>query len=190
MALSLITGTSTSVCSLTEIKDFLRISSTDEDTLLEKLTLTAQQIAENYQGRTYRTQTWEYEMPSFPLSGESIELPMGAPLQSVTSIKYYDTDGTETTWSSTSYHVDIKNEPGKVVLRYGEVYPSDLLQTANGLVITYVAGSTDQASFEKRNYMTKLWIMNAVSQLYEKREKDLSEYEFGALRARRVRGIY
>lgn len=190
MALSLITATSTTVCSLEEIKDFLRISTTDEDGLLEQMTIAAQQIAQNYQGRSYLTQTWEYTMDGFPTSIESIELPMAAPLQSITSIKYYDTDGTETTWSSTCYHTDIKSEPGKVVLRYGETYPAETLQTNNGVVITYVAGSTSVTSFEQRNYMTKLWVCNAVGYMFERREKDLTNFEFGALRGRRVRGVF
>jgi uncharacterized phiE125 gp8 family phage protein len=65
------------------------------------------------------------------------------PLQSVSSIKYKDDDGTETTWSASGYIVDTDSEPGRVVLAYGESWPSVTLYPAAPIQVTYVAGYGD-----------------------------------------------
>ena len=62
------------------------------------------------------------------------------PLSSVTSIKYYDTDETVATFSSSNYIVDTHSEPGRIELQYSEVWPSTVLRPINGVEIIFVAG--------------------------------------------------
>lgn len=62
------------------------------------------------------------------------------PIQSVTSVTFYDEADNATVAGSGTYIVDITSEPPRVVLRRGEVWPTVTLRNANGIVIRVVAG--------------------------------------------------
>ena len=70
-----------------------------------------------------------------------IELPR-SPVQSVTSIKSFSDDNTETTLATSNYFVDTVREPARVVLRDGGTWPTDL-RNANGIEVLYIAGYGD-----------------------------------------------
>jgi uncharacterized phiE125 gp8 family phage protein len=61
-------------------------------------------------------------------------------LQSVTSITWYDTADTATVISSSDYYVDTAAEPGRIVLKYGKYWPTDMLRPNRGVVVRFVAG--------------------------------------------------
>ena len=94
--------------------------------------------AEGFLNRALLTSTWDLWLDDFPVK-DYIELPY-PPLQSVASVKYYDTDDTEYTMDSADYFVDTKSFKGRVFLVYGETWPSETLRPANGVVVRYVAG--------------------------------------------------
>jgi uncharacterized phiE125 gp8 family phage protein len=102
-----------------------------------------------------------------------IELPY-APLQSVTSVTYYDTDETSATFSSDDYIVDTYSEPGRVYLGYGKTWPSTTLRPVNGVVIQYVCGDGDAASNVDEIYKTAIKIL--LAELYENREMTAPTY--------------
>lgn len=138
-----------------------------EDTYIEDLIKSARRIIELHTGRFFITQTWELALDEFPGS-DRIALP-GAPLQSTPiSIKYYDTDGTEATFSSSYYYVDTYAEPGAVVLNYGDSWPTTVLRPANGVVIQYTPGYGDEESDVPEMYKQAIKILAA--ELYEHRE--------------------
>jgi uncharacterized phiE125 gp8 family phage protein len=62
-----------------------------------------------------------------------------APLQSVQSIKYYDTNGTLQTFSASNYDIDTRHQPGKVVLDDDAEWP-EVDERPNAIVIAYTAG--------------------------------------------------
>lgn len=128
--------------SLAELKLHLRIDHSDEDELLKLILLTARESVENFTARALLTQTWDICLDSFP-NGDFIELPYGN-LQSVTSVKYKDSDGTETTLTETTdYLVETnKEQKGRIVLPYGESWPSDTLYPSNPITIRFVCGWT------------------------------------------------
>lgn len=119
-------------------------TNTTEDPYLNALITAARQWCESFQNRVYITQTWQLILDSFPC-GDVIELP-NPPLQSVTSIKYYDVDSTEATFTSDDYEVDIYGFPGRIVLGYSKSWPSTTFRTANGVIIEFVAGYGAAAS--------------------------------------------
>lgn len=61
------------------------------------------------------------------------------PLQSVTSVKYIDTDGVEQTLSSDAYTVDIANKPGRVVLNELREWPATT-NDANAVTVEFSTG--------------------------------------------------
>lgn len=136
MGLTLITEPTVEPVTLAEAKTHLRITGTDHDTLITALIVAARQYLEDVKtGRAFITQTWDLTMDSFPAC---ILVPF-PPLQSVTSLKYYDTDGTEQTWDASNYRVDIASEPGRITPAYGVVWPSVRRQTGT-ITVRFVAG--------------------------------------------------
>lgn len=168
MALVLNSGPSVEPLTLLEVKNHLRLDASDntEDDLLNALITAARQDCEKFQGRAYITQTWELWLDAFP--GQDFIKLNKSPVQSVSSIKYYDTDDTEATFSSDDYFVDTKSEPGRVVLNYSESWPSTTLRPANGVCVTFVAGYGDAAS-DVPQYIKNAMLL-LIGHLYENRE--------------------
>lgn len=124
---------------LADAKLWMKVDSdTTDDTLITSLIKAARIYCESITGRTLITQTWYYYLDRFPCENY-IKLPK-PPLQSVTSVKYTDSGGTLNTLSSSDYSVDTDSNPGRIVLNYGESWPSATLATKNPIVIEYVCG--------------------------------------------------
>lgn len=138
MALKLKTAPAVEPVTLTEAKAHLRVDGTDEDTFITSLIVAAREYCEKYSNRACITQTWYLWLDSFPCS-DSISLPL-PPLQSVASIKYYDTDNAESTISNGDYFVDPVSEPGRISLAYGKRWPGIVLRPVNGVCIEFVCG--------------------------------------------------
>jgi uncharacterized phiE125 gp8 family phage protein len=112
-----------------------------EGTLISDLITTAREYCEKITGRGLATQTLEVYLDCFPDKTE-IKLPK-PPLQSVTSVTYKNSNATITTMTeNTDYIVDVDSEIGRIVLPYGESWPSFTAYTVNPIVITIVTGYT------------------------------------------------
>lgn len=138
MSLKLITPAAVEPITLTEAKAHLKVDHTDDDILITSLIVAAREHAEGFQNRALVTQTWELVLDAWP-RGDSIDMPL-PPLQSVTSIKYKDTEGVESTWAATNYIVDIDSFKGRVALAYGISWPSESLYPVGAIRIRFVAG--------------------------------------------------
>jgi uncharacterized phiE125 gp8 family phage protein len=123
----------------------------------------ARQAVERYLQRALITQTWVYTIDYVPdvadyddwkiATGWPLSLPApGAndyialpypPLQSVTSIVYYDPANEDHTYDSDNYHVTTSGAggvtKGRVALNIGSTWPSSL-RSRDAIMITYVAG--------------------------------------------------
>jgi len=170
MALKINTEPAAEPLSLMEVKDNLRLDQDahTEDNLLNAYIKAARRHAEMVLSwRAFITQTWELWLDAWP-DKNYIEIPL-PPLQSISSIKYYDTDDTEATFSSSYYFVDTKSEPGRVVLNYGRSWPTTTLRPANGFCITFVAGYGDSPYDVPEEFRQGLLLI--VGHFYEHREE-------------------
>jgi len=124
-------------------------ATTAEDDDLTDLITDGRETVEIITRRALLSQTWEYYLDKFP-SEDFIKLPFGN-LQSVTSIKYKDSDGTETTMTvTTDYLVETNGDGcGRIVLPDGASWPSDSLYPSNPITIKFVCGWTAAASVPK-----------------------------------------
>lgn len=125
-------------------------ATTAEDDLLTAIITAAREHVEDITRRALLTQTWYYYLDSFP-DKDFIRLPFGN-LQSVTSIKHKDSDGTETTLvEDTDYIVEINGEGcGRIVLPYGKGWPSFTPYPSNPITIEFVCGWTAAALLPKK----------------------------------------
>ena len=141
---------------------------TTEDDLLTSLIQAAREHVENITRRALLTQTWYAYLDEFPADRDFIRLPFGN-LQSVTSVKYKDSAGTETTMTvATDYLVETNGEQcGRIVLPYGVSWPSATLWPSNPITIEFVCGWTAAASI-KASIIAALKLI--LADLWENRE--------------------
>jgi len=122
--------------SLAVLKSHLRVTSGDEDALLDSMIVSAREWCESYTGRGLARQTVEVYLDYWE---DEIELPL-PPLASVTSIKYKDSAGTETTVAAASYVVDTDGPIGRIVPAYGTTWPNFTAYPVNPIRIVAVTG--------------------------------------------------
>jgi uncharacterized phiE125 gp8 family phage protein len=124
-------------------------ATTAEDDDLTDLITDGRVVVENICRRALLTQTWYYYLDKFP-SEDFFKLPFGN-LQSVTSVKYKDSDGTETTMTvTTEYIVETNGDQcGRIVLPYGASWPSFTPYPSNPITVEFVCGWTAAASIPK-----------------------------------------
>jgi len=149
------------------LKDQLYIVADDSyDTHLYTLIDSATLYVEQYLCRKLITQTWYAYLDEWP-SSDYIDVPFGD-LQSVTAVKYTDADEAQSTMSASEYLVDTDSVPGRIVLGYGESWPSVTLSPRNPIEIEFTTGYGDDVTDIP---MTIIHAMKMLcSQHYEHRE--------------------
>lgn len=149
-------------------KSHLGIFHSEDDTLIAFYCKAARRHVESgITGRSLVNQTFQAWWNSFPCEYH-LELPYPR-LQSVTHLKYTDSTGTVTTWSSSNYFLDDKSEPGRLMLVPDASWPSATLYPANGVEVEYVAGygaAADDVPEDIRNAILLL-----VGHLYKHKEE-------------------
>jgi uncharacterized phiE125 gp8 family phage protein len=147
---------------------------TAEDTLLASYITAAREYGEDITRRAFATQTIEMLLDEFPAE-DYIELSM-PPLQSVTSVKYKDSAGTETTMTATTeYLVDTDSNIGRVGLPTGVSWPSFIPYPFNPIKIRYVAGYTTLPS------MLKNAILLHIGYMYKYRDSGIPAEDMKAV---------
>jgi len=153
--LTVTTGETEFAITSAEVKNWLRIDGSDDDTVISTLLKASHNWAKRYTARSITTQTLKLSIDSVydtdipvkegnyvgidqDITRRSILLPQ-SPVASISSVKYYDDADTESTFASSKYYLDSAGVPARFVLRNGESYPTGL-RVANALEITYVAG--------------------------------------------------
>lgn len=135
MGLTLITAPTTFPVTNLEAKAHCRVEDTSEDALIDGLIAAATDYVEQYTGKALMAQTWRATFDEF---SDSILLPKN-PVQSVTSVTYYDTLGVLQTLSSDNYTVDLESDPAWIVINADATWP-DLADGVNMVRIDFVAG--------------------------------------------------
>lgn len=160
---------------LSDAKSHLRVdtSFTADDAYLTRLISMARSQCESIMRRAFLSQTWTLSLKNWPgrdyenwpvsLTSELdvyykynyIKLPL-PPLQSVTSVTYYNSSGAQLTMPQLTlsnqnvlggYNVFTQFEPGRIVLPFSGIWPTDILLPGAPIQITYVAGFANAAAF-------------------------------------------
>lgn len=168
MRLSITSEPAAEPVTLTEAKAHLRVTGTDDDTILAVYIKAARVRAEMFTRRAFVTQTLRLRLGVFP--GERfIELPR-PPLASVTSLKYYDSDNVQQTVDAASltegYEVVTDELVGKLVLRDGASWPSPVYARADAIEVIFVAG---YGAYTAVPETLRLAVLHLVAHYYENR---------------------
>lgn len=149
--------------STSDAKAHLRVTSSDEDTLIGTIVEAAVRHVEDVCGRALFTQTWTATFDGFP-DGELV-LPR-PPVASITSVSYVDEDGATQTLASNAYEKDLGSEPACLWPVYGTTWPATRAQRGS-VTVVYVAGVASTSSIPKP---IRQAILLLVGHLYENRE--------------------
>lgn len=125
-----------------ELKDFLRLDASDEDTLLGYLITSARQACEQWCDLAFITQTKKALYDGAP-EASYLDLP-AAPLLGVTSVDYLlAADSATTAMSSGDYRVDTVG--CRVILNQGKAWPTGLAPLSS-FSVTFTTGYGASAS--------------------------------------------
>lgn len=112
------------------------------DDLFQLWMVAAREMVESDSRRALLTQTCKLYLDCFPCGVEPIELER-PPIQSVTSVEYYDAAGTLQTLSASLWSADTNSEPGYIYPVYGQSWPITQPQKKGAVIVTFVCGWTD-----------------------------------------------
>jgi uncharacterized phiE125 gp8 family phage protein len=135
MSLRLITPPTSYPVTLAEAKSQARVDGGDSDNLIETYISAATAHVESVTGRAIMSQTWELVLDDF---SDAIMLPKG-PVQSITSVTYYDTAEALQTLASDQYTLDNVSDPAWLVRPEDATYP-EVADGVNNVIIRFVAG--------------------------------------------------
>ncbi len=171
--------------SLAEAKAHLRVDASDENNYIDTLIATARAHCEAITLRQFMPAQWRLTLDDFPrgrgrspaIEGCDIILPR-SPVTLVGSIIYTDTNGANQVFDPTKYVVSTDDEPARISLVFGEVWPVTLDQL-NAVRISYDAGygpvgagTTTESEFAALHtpQPIKQAILMLVAHLFENRE--------------------
>ena len=172
---SIITGPASEPITLAEAKVHLKVTNSLEDNLINALITAARTWVENYSWRPLITQTLQANYDLKDLVSKEF-LINKAPIQSISSVKYIDTNGTEQTISNTTYQTDLISPIARVKL--------DSLPTCKDVMncfkIQFVAGYANAAAVPQ-TYKSAILLL--VAHLYDNKSQvqaqAMNEIPFG-----------
>jgi hypothetical protein len=153
-------STDAPITSIVDIKQFLRVDTSDDDVVIYAYMDTAAEALKQYLRVALLTETFVFKADGFAYvdaddrilalgpgihtasrpyllgGGETLDIPF-PPLQSVTSVVTYDRGNNASTYSASNYEVDLQS--GRIYLNDGSTWPSDL-RAQDAVEVTYVAG--------------------------------------------------
>lgn len=136
------TGPAVEPLTVAEAKLHLRVDISDDDAYIGTLITAAREWVEAYLDRTLITTQLILRAAEFPT--EELELPRPPMVASGTAtavvITYTLADTTTATLSTALYRVDRTTTPGNVAPIINGTWPSDVIEDANAVAVTYWAG--------------------------------------------------
>lgn len=165
MAWKVTTAPALPVLTTDEAKTYLKVTGSQEDTLIGNIVKAMRLLAERYLAQAFITQTIEEVFDHWPPDGV-LKLAVG-PVQSVSSITYVDTDGNSQVWGASNYVVDTHSIEARITPAYGQTWPSARGQI-NAITIEYVAGYG--AAVTDVPEAIRQAILSAVADKYDNRE--------------------
>lgn len=118
-----------------QAKDHLRVTTSDEDALIDGLIVAARSHVEGYLGAALVLQSRRLLLDGFPAY---IDLEHG-PVRAVQSIQYLDEAGELQTLAADQYRLDKYSRPARITPEYDVTWPATRPVT-NAVIVNYTAG--------------------------------------------------
>lgn len=138
---------------LAAAKNHLRVDIGDDDNLILNSMRAARDYVEIMTGLVMATQTWALYLDRWPRLDRFETWPAAAPpgtillprrpIQSITSVRWFGSDGSTNTVTSTDYVVDLFSQRPRITPASSKTWPTGTLVPQNGVVVTFVAGYAD-----------------------------------------------
>ncbi len=164
MAWKVTTAPATEIWTVSEVKNYLKIDTSADDTLISVLIQSARQVAESYLNQALITQTITEKLDR--LNNPTIYLSV-SPVIAVSSFQYADSNNTTQTFSADNYIVDTFTKPARLALGFSKTWPT-LYGNINDVTITYTAGYSSQPSGVP--YQIRQAILMMIADSYDNRE--------------------
>jgi uncharacterized phiE125 gp8 family phage protein len=149
---------------LAEVKSYLKIDDSNEDSMLNTLIKGARMVAESYLNQGLITQTVTEKLDK--LGNPTIYLSV-SPVLAVSSFQYANSENTTATFAATDYVVDTFSKPARLNLGYGKTWPT-LYGNINDVTITYTVGYGTESSAVP--FQIRQAILLMVADTYENRQ--------------------
>ena len=147
MGLSLVTPAVGNVIDDATAKLHVKLDSDEDNALLLLYRDAAEDNIAKYLHRALLASTWDYTLDGFPgsvfrsgLWRQAEIVPPLMPFTGVTSLKYLDADGVETTLAAEDYIVDTGAKPGRITPAAGETWPTTQVDRPNSVTLRFTAG--------------------------------------------------
>lgn len=128
---------SASVVTVATAKAHLRVDDDDSDTYISSLIEVASDVVGEMAGKALINQTWQLQI-GMTTGRSPVYLP-NAPVSSITSIAYFDTDDQSQSEDTADYTLTGDNDTAWLVPAGTRVWPS-MYDRPDALTVTYVAG--------------------------------------------------
>lgn len=143
-----------------EVKNYLRVDGSLEDSRIDLMIQSATQMLEDYLSMKFASQVWDFWLDNWPcnktkepwwdgtrqgpISGllnyyQYIQLPSGR-IISLDSFTTYDQSGNSIAASLSNFNVDLASLKGRVSVKTGLSWPTTLLREINGIQIRCTLG--------------------------------------------------
>lgn len=150
----------------TELKDYLRISDTSQDTLLAQLITAARDAVEKRTRRALIEQTVTATFRDWPDDeDDALILPVGN-AGAVASVKYYDESNSQQTVNASLYFLVSATQPGRVYFKDAFTFPA-VYDREDAVEIVFTAGYGDEAADVPQ--LLKIAVMALASYWFEQR---------------------
>jgi len=136
-----ITAATSYPVSLTEAKSHLKVDTTADDTYITSIIKAATQLSEEYTNRFFINTVIEQTCSNFA----QLQTLFKSKVSAVAHVKYYDSDNSLQTLSTTIYDTQLKYEPSQIQLADDKSFP-EITKRNDAVVARYTVGYGSAAS--------------------------------------------
>ena len=186
MSKKLVTPPAAEPATLAEVKNYLRIDVSDDDSLITTMIKAATRRLEDELSMRFITQVWDFWFDGFGPIGKGkddwwdgtkqvaistltqqarICFPLG-PCQSLDKFSTYGDDDQEIAATLADYSVDKVSNQARLALKNGSVWPSTYLRPINGVQVRMTLGFGDATAIP---YEIKQAVLELTGHMYENR---------------------
>ncbi len=130
-----VTLSETPLFTTAEAKDFLKIDTNADDTLIDNLIKAATESCQIYTNQYFLNTVVEQYSDKW----SEVYTLYKSPVAAINHIKYYDSNDTEQTWADTNYILDDVSKPARIGLAVDATLPS-LSDRINAVHVKYTVG--------------------------------------------------